>query len=61
MVGYIIPIECDSCGEMTESFSDRSQWWGEYLKNDEERICHNCIKGREGYAEEYFEKVGVWP
>ncbi|KKL60324.1 hypothetical protein LCGC14_2206500, partial [marine sediment metagenome] len=22
-------------------------------------ICRNCIKGREGYAEEFKEKIGI--
>ena len=55
----IVPIKCDSCGEMVMSLSDKSQWFGKYLRDGEERICYNCIKDREGYAEEYLEKIGV--
>ena len=55
----IIPIECDCCGEMVSSYSDKSEWFGKYLKDDEERICHWCIKDRDGYAEEFFKKTGI--
>ena len=55
----IIPIQCDCCGEMVESFSDRSGWFGKYLNSGERRICNNCIKDRVGYAEEFLEKIGV--
>lgn len=56
---HIIPTKCDCCGEMVAGFSDKSEWFGKYLKPNEGKICHNCIKGREGYAEEFLEKTGV--
>lgn len=55
----IIPVKCDCCGEMTRSFSDKSSWFGKYLKPNEEKICRNCIKTRDGYAEEFLEKFGI--
>ncbi len=55
----IIPTRCDCCGKMVDSFSDRSGWFGKYLKPDEDRICHDCIKDRKGYAKELLEKTGV--
>ncbi|KKM73910.1 hypothetical protein LCGC14_1405610 [marine sediment metagenome] len=55
----IIPVRCDCCGEMVYSFSGKEEWFGKYLKPDEEKICRNCIKGREGYAEEFKEKIGI--
>lgn len=55
----IIPVKCDCCGEMVEHFSDRSQWWGKYLKPGEEKICNNCIKDRPGYREEFKEIFGL--
>lgn len=55
----IEPVKCDCCGEWVESYSDRSGWFGKYLKHNEERICRNCIKGRDGYAVEFFERIGV--
>ncbi len=59
--GYfsIIPIKCDCCGKMVEGYSDMSEWWGKYLKPDEKKICHDCIKGRDGYAKEFRDKAGV--
>ncbi len=55
----IIPVKCDCCGKMVGNYSDRSEWFGKYLRPDESKICPNCIKGREGYAEEFLEKTGV--
>ena len=55
----IIPVKCDCCGSMVAIFSNRSEWWGKYLKPDEETICHNCIKDRPGYAAEFKEKTGA--
>lgn len=57
----IIPTKCDCCGEIAETYSDRSSWFGKYLQIDEDKICHACISGRDGYAEEYLEKIGVLP
>lgn len=61
MIDYmsIIPVKCDCCGEMVGSYSDRSGWFGKYLKPDEDKICHRCIKGRDGYAEEFLKNTGV--
>ncbi len=55
----IIPSKCDCCGKMVSSFSDKSEWFGKYLKPEEKEICHDCIKGRDGYAEEFQENFGV--
>ncbi len=55
----IIYTKCDCCGEMVDSFSSRGEWFGKYLRPNEEKICCNCIKDREGYAEEFLEKIGV--
>ena len=60
-INYIqaIPVKCDCCGEMVGSYSDRSNWFGKYLKAGENKICHNCIRVRDGYADEFLEKIGV--
>ena len=55
----IIPVKCDCCGKMVNSYSDKSQWFGKYLKPNENKICRHCIKDREGYAKEFQEKIGV--
>lgn len=55
----IIPVKCDCCGEMVDSLSDRSEWFGAYLKPDEAKVCHDCIKDREGYAEEFLKQIGI--
>ena len=55
----VLPTKCDCCGEMKCGFSDRGEWFGKYLKPDENRICHDCIKGRDGYADEFLEKIGI--
>lgn len=55
----VIPVKCDCCGKMVSGFSDSSEWWGKFLKPDEEKICHNCIKDRKGYAEEFLKQIGV--
>lgn len=55
----LMPTKYDCCGKWVQSFSDRSGWFGKYLKPNEERICHNCIKGREGYAEEFQKRIGI--
>jgi hypothetical protein len=44
---------------MVFSFSDRSEWFGKYLKPGEERICRKCIRSRDGYAEEFLEVTGM--
>ena len=54
-----MPTECDCCGEKVPYFSDKNEWCGKYLKDDEEKVCFNCIKGRDGYAEEFLEKFGI--
>lgn len=56
---YTIPVKCDSCGEMTIHFLDRTRWWGKYLKVDERKICRRCISERAGYAEEFKERFGI--
>ena len=55
----VIPTKCDCCGRIVSSFSDKSEWFGKYLNSNEEKICRKCIKTREGYAEEFLEKIGV--
>ena len=55
----IIPVKCDCCGEMTQHFSSKNGWFGKYLKPEENRICRKCIRIRDGYAEEFLEKIGV--
>lgn len=55
----VLSIRCDCCGEMTDSFSDKSEWFGKYIKPEEGRICFKCIKDRVGYAQEFLEKIGV--
>ena len=55
----IIPIKCDCCGKMVDSYSDRSNWFGKYLKPNENKICHKCIRGRKGYAKEFLEKIHI--
>ena len=55
----IIRVKCDCCGKMVGSYSDRSNWFGKYLKPEENKICHDCIKTRDGYAEEFLEKIGI--
>ena len=54
-----IPTKCDCCGKMVKNFSSRPGWFGKYLKPEENKICHSCIKGRDGYAEEFLEKIGI--
>ena len=55
----IIPTKCDCCGEMVRSFSSRGEWFGKYLKLNEDKICRVCIRKREGYAEEFLKQIGV--
>ena len=55
----LIPTKCDCCGNMVIYFSDKGGWFGKYLKSNETQICHNCIKGRRGYAEEFLKVIGV--
>ena len=56
----IIPVKCDCCGKMTKGYSSKGwEWFGKYLKDDEEKICHDCIKDRPGYAEEFEKMTGV--
>ena len=54
---HIIPVECDCCGEMvTHSIARyKKAWFNKYLETDEKRACYNCIKDREGFAEEFLE------
>lgn len=54
-----IATRCNCCGKMVFSFSDRSEWFGKYLKPGEERICRKCIRSRDGYAEEFLEVTGM--
>ena len=55
----VILIKCDSCCKPTSNFSDKSNWFGKYLKPNESQICPNCIRDRDGYAQEFLEKIGV--
>ena len=54
----IIPVNCDCCGEMTDTYLDKSEWWRKYLKPEENKICPKCIGDRYGYAQEFLEKIG---
>ncbi len=56
---HIIAVRCDCCGEMVKHFSTKSAWFGKYLKEDEERVCRKCMRGREGYAEEFLKQIGI--
>lgn len=47
----------DCCGEMKVGFSSRGEWFGKYLKPDEEQICHTCIHNREGYRVEFLRRT----
>lgn len=57
----VIPTKCDCCGKMVDFFSDRSGWFGKYLKPKEHKICNDCIRDRNGYADEYRENTGANP
>jgi len=53
-------VKCDCCGKITvrgKQIDD--EWFGKYLKPNEERICHACIRDRKGYKEEFLEQIGV--
>ncbi len=54
---HIIPQKCDCCGEMVKSVyrKHKKVWFNKYLKPDEGQVCANCLKDREGYAEEFLE------
>ena len=52
----IIPDPCDCCGEMVcHSIAKyKKAWFNKYLGTDERRFCYNCIKDRDGFAEEFL-------
>lgn len=54
---HIIPVKCDCCGRMVGTYSSKAKgaWFAKYLKPNEEKVCRNCMKDREGYAEEFLE------
>ena len=54
-----IPVECDCCKKTVSGFYNNSEWWGKYLKNDENKICLDCIKVRDGFKEDFKSIIGV--
>jgi hypothetical protein len=54
-----LPIECDCCHKIVYGYSDHSNWFGKYLKLEENKICFLCIKDRVGYAEDFKKNVGI--
>ena len=55
----IIPTICTQCGKKTDVYYCKSvEWWTRYIKGDEE-LCLDCIKQREGFAEDFEKNVGI--
>lgn len=54
----VILIKCDCCGELVSNFYNDAEWWGKYLKTNEDKICLNCIKSRDGFVEDFKSIIG---
>ena len=55
----LIQTKCDKCGQMVETYYTHNDWFAKYLKEEEDKICLNCIKGRKGFRAEFKRMIGI--